>query len=174
VLDRFAGDAVVSFDVNYRPKLWPPAAAATALLPLAQAADIVFVGLDEALTLWPISGVADLRELMPAVPLLVIKDAERGAVSFEGTGEPVTVPAPAVEVVEPVGAGDAFAAGFLSALLHGKDPVTRLRTGHLLAAAALRSVGDLAEPPPPERLAAWLALDEAAWAALKIPGSDPG
>jgi 2-dehydro-3-deoxygluconokinase len=108
---------------------------------------------------------------MSGVGLLVVKDAERGAVSFDGTHGEVAVPAPAVEVVEPVGAGDAFAAGYLSALLGGQDPVTRLRTGHVMAAAVLRSVGDLADAPPKPTLRRLVGLDEAAWAALRIPGS---
>ncbi len=171
LVQRAPGAAPVSFDVNYRPKLWPPAAAAPVLLRLAQAADLVFVGLDEAGTLWQVASAGQLRELMPAVPLLVIKDAERGAFSFSAAEGGIEVPAPAVEVVEPVGAGDAFAAGYLSALLAGRGAVTRLRTGHLMAAAALRSVGDLAEAPPRQVLERQLALDEAAWAALRIPGS---
>jgi 2-dehydro-3-deoxygluconokinase len=171
LVERAAGGALVSFDVNYRPKLWPPAAAAPVLLRLARAADLVFVGLDEAVTLWPVHDARGVRELMPGVPLLVIKDAGRGATFFGAAEGEVEVPAPAVDVVEPVGAGDAFAAGYLSALLGGRDAVTRLRTGHLMAAAALRSVGDLGEVPPREALERQLALDEAAWAALAIPGS---
>ncbi len=174
VLQRAAGDALVSFDVNYRPKLWSPSAAAPVLLRLARAADLVFVGLDEAVTLWQVGGAHQLCELMSGVGLLVIKDAERGAISNSAEEGEIEVPAPAVEVVEPVGAGDAFAAGYLSALLARRDAVTRLRTGHLMAAAALRSVGDLADAPPRELLERQLALDEAAWAALRIPGSGAG
>ncbi|MER7814807.1 PfkB family carbohydrate kinase, partial [Streptomyces sp. NPDC096153] len=58
------------------------------------------------------------------------------------------VPAPHVDVVAPVGAGDAFAAGFLSATLRGLPVGDRLRHGHLMAAAALTVPGDLGSPPP--------------------------
>ncbi|MGW7361867.1 sugar kinase [Streptomyces sp. NPDC054841] len=57
------------------------------------------------------------------------------------------VPAPRVDVVAPVGAGDAFAAGFLSATLRGRPTRDRLRHGHLMAAAALTVPGDLGPPP---------------------------
>ncbi|MEU6621833.1 PfkB family carbohydrate kinase [Streptomyces litmocidini] len=80
-------------------------------------------------------------------------------------------PAPRVTVVSPVGAGDAFAAGFLSATLRGLDMRTRLRHGHLMAAAALTAPGDLARPPHRARADRLAALDEAAWGTLHLgPG----
>ena len=59
--------------------------------------------------------------------------------------DPVFVPAPVVDVVEPVGAGDAFASGFLAATLDGADLETRLAAGHEAAARVLRIAADL--PP---------------------------
>ncbi|MFE0641377.1 PfkB family carbohydrate kinase [Streptomyces sp. NPDC058877] len=81
------------------------------------------------------------------------------------------VPAPRVEVVAPVGAGDAFAAGFLSATLRGLDATARLRHGHLAAAAALTVPGDFAAPPRRDRADRLAALDGAAWGTLHLgPG----
>ncbi|MFE2532296.1 sugar kinase [Streptomyces sp. NPDC059371] len=86
-------------------------------------------------------------------------------------GAAVFVPALRVDVVAAVGAGDAFAAGFLSATLRGLPARDRLRHGHLTAAAALTVPGDLAEPPArglADRLA---ALDDRAWETLRLgPG----
>ncbi|MEV8595854.1 sugar kinase [Streptomyces sp. NPDC052012] len=81
------------------------------------------------------------------------------------------VPALTVNVVATVGAGDAFAAGFLSAGLRALPVRERLRYGHLFAAAALTTPGDLA-PPPSTALAGRLAaLDDAAWGRLRLgPG----
>ncbi|SDN31659.1 sugar kinase [Actinacidiphila guanduensis] len=85
------------------------------------------------------------------------------------------VPAPVVDVVAHVGAGDAFAAGFLSATLRGLPLRDRLRHGHLMAAAALTVPGDLAEPPARDRADALVALDDEAWAALHLaPGWTTG
>ncbi|MGA5546446.1 sugar kinase [Streptomyces pseudogriseolus] len=80
-------------------------------------------------------------------------------------------PAPRVDVVATTGAGDAFAAGFLSATLRGLPLRTRLRHGHLTAAATLTTPGDLA-PPPARPLADRLAaLDDPAWGRLRLgPG----
>ncbi|MER6095121.1 PfkB family carbohydrate kinase [Streptomyces sp. NPDC001728] len=80
-------------------------------------------------------------------------------------------PAPQVTIVSPVGAGDAFAAGFLSATLRGLGMTARLRHGHLMAAAALTAPGDLAPPPRRERADRLAALDDAAWGTLHLgPG----
>ncbi|MEV4424703.1 sugar kinase [Streptomyces sp. NPDC049602] len=81
------------------------------------------------------------------------------------------VPAPRVTVVSPVGAGDAFAAGFLSGTLRGLGMTGRLRHGHLAAAAALTVPGDLARPPRRARADRLAALDDAAWGTLHLgPG----
>lgn len=88
-------------------------------------------------------------------------------------GAVIHVPAPRVDVVSATGAGDAFAAGFLSATLRGLDATARLRHGHLMAAAALTAPGDLAGPRRPRRAHAdrLAALDDAAWGTLHLgPG----
>ncbi|MFJ8939152.1 sugar kinase [Streptomyces sp. NPDC102365] len=82
-----------------------------------------------------------------------------------------TAPALTVDVVAPVGAGDAFAAGFLSATLRGLPPKHRLRHGHLMAAAALTTPGDLAAPPSRAHADRLAALDDTAWGRLRLgPG----
>ncbi|WP_051572351.1 sugar kinase [Cryptosporangium arvum] len=129
-----------SFDVNYRPGLWPVERAAPVLAALARRADVVFVGLDEAQTLWGVRTAADVRELLPEPGRVIVKDGAVGAYS-----DAEFVPAPAVEVVEPVGAGDAFAAGYLFGLVRDAPEAERLRLGHRVAGAALRVTGDVAE-----------------------------
>ncbi|MFD7703244.1 sugar kinase [Streptomyces caelestis] len=82
-----------------------------------------------------------------------------------------TVPALRVDVVATTGAGDAFAAGFLSATLRGLPLRDRLRHGHLMAAAALTAPGDLATPPARAHADRLAALDDAAWGKLRLgPG----
>lgn len=142
---RPVSGATMSFDVNYRPALWPVARAAEVLAGLADRADIVFVGLDEAATLWGCAAPEDVRAVLPRPGTLVVKDGPVGATAF-GAQDPVFVPAPPVDVVEPVGAGDAFAAGYLYGVLRGLAEPDRLRLGHRVAAATLRSVGDIGAP----------------------------
>ncbi|WP_306323012.1 MULTISPECIES: sugar kinase [unclassified Streptomyces] len=132
----------VSFDVNHRPALWSSAgAAADALLALARQADVVLVGRDEAETLWGTATAEDVRDRLAPRGTLVVKDGDVGATEFAG-GEAEFVAAPSVEVVEAVGAGDAFAAGYLSGLLGGAAARERLALGHRLAGRTLRSIED--------------------------------
>lgn len=135
-----AHGTLVSFDVNHRPGLWDAKEAGPVLAECARQADIVFVGRDEAETLW---GTGDPDELYAAFKPqhLVVKDGAVGATDVSASGS-VFVPAHAVDVVEVVGAGDAFAAGYLSGLLAGNSVSDRLSLGHTFAARALSSVHD--------------------------------
>ncbi|MFI7580966.1 PfkB family carbohydrate kinase [Kocuria kalidii] len=136
-----AHGTLVSFDVNHRPGLWSAEEAGPVLAEYARRADIVFVGRDEAETLWRTGDPDTLYESLGTPRHLVVKDGAVGATDVSATGT-VFVPAQAVEVVEVVGAGDAFAAGYLSGLLHGERIEARLGLGHALAARALSSVHD--------------------------------
>ncbi|WP_351227142.1 sugar kinase [Streptomyces sp. NPDC002133] len=159
----------VSFDVNYRPALWTGRPAADVLRPLADRADIVLVGLDEAQALWG-DGLTDaraVRELLPGPGVLVVKDGAHAATAFLGA-DAHTVPALAVRVAEPVGAGDAFAAGFLSGLLRELSVAGALRLGHLTAASALRVPGDHGPLPALDVVATLLAADDETWRAARI------
>ena len=98
-----------------------------------------------------------------------------GGVGDDATGtdtDTVThVPALRVDVVAHVGAGDAFAAGFLSATLRGLPVRDRIRHGHLMAAAVLTVPGDLGAPPAREHADRLVALDDEAWGRLRLgPG----
>lgn len=142
---------LVCFDVNYRAGVWGTEEAAPVITELARQADVVLVGRDEAETLWgPGCATAEqIRAHFPDVAHLVVKDGAVGATEFWtnelGAADAVFVATPAVQVVEPVGAGDAFGAGYLSGLLDGLDPRQRLLRGHRLAAVALSSTADVAD-----------------------------
>ena len=146
VIDRVAlGPGVLAFDVNHRAALWAPGAAASALLPLARRADLVFVGLDEAECLWHTATADDVRALLPEPTTLVVKDGDVGATEYRraaGADHRTFVPAVPTDVVEAVGAGDAFAAGYLTALLQGAEAAARLQGGHQRAHLVLQSTSD--------------------------------
>ena len=144
IVDRVAAadGAALSFDVNHRAALWAAPVAAPVLLALANRSDIVFVGLDEAQTLWGCETPEDVRALVPAPAHLVVKDGDVGATEFSPEGAEF-VPAIPTEVVEAVGAGDAFAAGWLAARLAGAPPQERLQSGHERAHLVLQSTEDV-------------------------------
>ncbi|CAG6390595.1 2-dehydro-3-deoxygluconate kinase [Actinacidiphila cocklensis] len=170
VEEALRGPLPVSFDVNYRPALWTDGSAPDLLHALADRADLVFVGLDEAQALWGdrIGTPGDVRSLLPGPRLLVVKDGAHAATVFGGAVAH-TVPALHTEVVEPVGAGDAFAAGFLTGLRRGEPLPRALRLAHLTAGAALRVPGDHGPLPPADRIASLLAASEEEWRQLGPP-----
>ncbi|WP_369391581.1 sugar kinase [Streptomyces sp. CG1] len=174
------GRPLLSFDVNHRPGLWRDSGGPLVLLELARRADVVFVGEDEAAEAWGITGGPEaIREALPEPAVLVVKEGAKGATAFEdvaqadadGTPPAVFEPALSVDVVATTGAGDAFAAGFLSGTLRNLPLRARLRYGHLFAAAALTTPGDLATPPSRDHADRLTALDDTAWGRLRLaPG----
>lgn len=160
---------LVSFDLNWRPALWPdPDTAASVLRPLLGAADIVLCGADEARAVLGTSEPRELRAMLPRPAVLVIKDDARTATAVDRDSTATTEPALQVEVVERVGAGDAFAAGYLAGILRGYSAARRLRLGHLAAAATLVVPGDHGAPPPPGTVEALLACQPEQWAATVV------
>ena len=144
-----------SFDVNYRPVLWPdPATAADVLVPLARLADVILIGEDEAEALL---GTAD-PDAVAAILLrrpqqeLILKRGGRAAtlVSHEGH---VSEPARLVDVVDLTGAGDAFAAGYVTASVWGWDARGRLSLGHFLASRVVGVLSDIGPDVVPAELA---------------------
>ena len=69
---------------------------------------------------------------------VVIKQGAQGASAWRG-GEKLHVPAPAVEVIDTIGAGDAFDAGYLAAHLAGRDLGAAVAQGVAVASAAISS-----------------------------------
>ncbi|HBF78812.1 MAG TPA: sugar kinase [Streptomyces sp.] len=144
---RTAG-VTVSVDVNYRSKLWPAHEAAPVLRELVSQADIVFAGPEEAAL---VLGTQDAR---PRTPLetaraltglgprtAIVKDGPRGCSALID-GHPYVRPAVPVRTADPVGAGDAFVAGYLADLLAGRDAGERLTTATRTGAYAVTVPGD--------------------------------
>jgi 2-dehydro-3-deoxygluconokinase len=146
-----AEGVVVSLDVNYRSKLWTRDEARAVLAPLARHADILIASDDELdLVASARSGGArsDHDETALADGLLgrgvtevVVKRGAAGAGVHTGAGR-FEAPAVAVTSIDTVGAGDAFTAGYLSALLDGGDVPARLERGTVMGAFAVSTAGD--------------------------------
>lgn len=164
-----ASATTVSFDLNFRPALWGSriSDASSVLADHVRGSDVVLMGADEAHEVFGIDDPAALRAEFPEPRHLVVKNDAHVVTAFEGSSR-VDVPALTLDVVEKIGAGDAFAGGFLAGLLTGRSAVDRVRLGHLCAAGALTAHGDAAEVADPSRLAAALALPDAEWNSARF------
>ncbi len=160
-----AANLTVSLDVNLRRRLWPDEVAAPILRSIAAGADVVLGSPDElaAIAGRPDDGTVDSADLARAVldlgpSLAVVKLGSGGAVALNRDGEPVAVPAIAVPcVVDPVGAGDGFCAGFIDARLAGADLAEALRAANACGASAVAASGDMAGLPERAELERLLA-----------------
>ncbi|HUY98733.1 MAG TPA: sugar kinase [Thermomicrobiaceae bacterium] len=137
----------ISVDVNYRSLLWSPDVAADMLGPLCTAATVLICGRADARTLWGLEGSDEdaVRALSArfGAATTVLTTGDEGAVALTQDGTLYREPAVATVVIDRVGAGDAFAAGFLHGYLDG-DVALALRLGVRLAALKMTIRGDLA------------------------------
>jgi sugar/nucleoside kinase (ribokinase family) len=103
--------------------------------------DLVFPNLDEARALVGSTGPQiDLDALAARFPHVVVTLGSMGAAYLAGA-ERVQVTAPRVEVVDTTGAGDAFAAGFLSRWVEGATPKEALDGGRAAAETCVAHLG---------------------------------
>jgi 2-dehydro-3-deoxygluconokinase len=149
-----AGGVRVSLDVNLRRRLWSEQEAAPVLHELAERCDLVIAGEDEAVLL---CGSADAAVLSDRFGVeAVVKLGARGAIGCRA-GEVAEDAGIAVQPVDVVGAGDAFTAGYLDALLDGAGLAAALRRGNACGAIAVAAVGDATGLPSRSELERVLA-----------------
>ncbi|MEV6774527.1 sugar kinase [Nocardia sp. NPDC051030] len=174
LLDLPRAGRLISFDLNYRPALWArrtdlpaagPGSAADILARQIRGSDVAFLGADEAEAVFGVGDAEALRELFPQPRHLVVKNDKHSVTGYFGAKQ-LEVPALELEVTERIGAGDAFAGGYLAALLQGRPHEQLLRFGHLCAAAALTGTGDIAELPPLPVLESLATVTREEWARL--------
>lgn len=137
-------DIPYSFDVNFRHQLWSKTDARSCLLSLASDASIVFGGLAELeILVGKHDSVSDLlhavRDLGPTEVVAKLGPDGAGALSGE---EELYMPAHPVTVVDTVGAGDAFVAGYLSQRLRHESVERSLLRGTICGALACTRPGD--------------------------------
>lgn len=142
---REAG-VVVTFDPNVRRRLADADRWREISEVFAARADVVLVGADDADAIGVEDPIRWAHEL--GAHTVVVKDGARGAVESED-GVLLHQPAIPVPVVDTVGAGDAFAAGWLSGWLRGVDRERRLAEAVAVAAAVVATRGDVPGLPDP-------------------------
>ena len=134
----------VSCDVNYRSKLWEPDEAQAVLSPLMQGVDLLLVGRGDLQLLWQREGEGEreVKRLQEEYQIenVVLTEGAQGATGIFGDLVDQHG-AFAGEVVSPIGAGDAFAAGVLSSLMNEESDLA-LRRGCAMASLARESRSD--------------------------------
>lgn len=143
-----AAGARVSFDPNLRLKLWTLEEAREVLLPLAEQADYFLPGWDELKLLYATDDEAEILERLRALRAVsVVKGYGESTLLLEG-GSSTAIPFyPADQVVDTVGAGDGFCAGFLAALLRGLPLPEAVRVASVNGSLVVQGRGDW-EPLP--------------------------
>lgn len=142
---KAAGSKVI-FDNNYRPTLWENAKTAQQVYKqILQLTDLALLTFDDELELYGEHSTDDClsRTRQLGVHSIVLKMGSNPCHIFV-ENEHYTVSANSVpkdEVVDTTAAGDSFGAGFIGAMLLGKDPQTCARWGHDLAGTVIRYKG---------------------------------
>ena len=147
-LDEAAGAGVpVSFDVNFRSRLWGPREAREFLVEILPRLHHLFIGADDAATVFELTGApaAALAELSKLAPRATIALTLGEAGSAVLAGGAVVRPSKlySVTLVDRVGAGDAYAAGFLWAALCGRTTQEAVDAATALAALKCTIWGDV-------------------------------
>jgi 2-dehydro-3-deoxygluconokinase len=148
-LARAAG-WLVSFDVNYRSRLWSYEVAAAACEPLLALADVIFTPQRDVAALWSIAAL-DTNDVLDALharypdAVCVLTKGANGAAAIDSTGVKTQAAAFPAQIVDRIGGGDAFSAGFLYRWLRepAPDVAAALRWGAAAAALKYTIPGDL-------------------------------
>jgi len=155
-LDEAAGAGVpVSFDVNYRSRLWEPGPARHFLGEILPRLRYLFVGSDDAEVVFGLTGSPEevlrgLRALSPGAVIALTLGEAGSAVLADLPGVLRPSKLYTVSVVDRVGAGDAYAAGFLWACLTGRSPREAVDAATALAALKCTVWGDVPLVTRPE------------------------
>lgn len=148
ISEAAAAGVPVSFDVNYRSRLWAPDEAGAFLVEILPSVRYLFIGADDAETVLGLSGAPErvldgLARLAPGATLALTL-GEAGSAVLDGGRLWRPSRLYTVSVVDRVGAGDAYAAGFLWALLTGRSGQQMVDAATALAALKCTIWGDIA------------------------------
>jgi sugar/nucleoside kinase (ribokinase family) len=138
------------FDTNIRKKLLPDRGIAIKTLSFfIQKTDILITGLGDIEYMFPGLNLSDqIKKLknLTNTDLIVLKMGKEGARAYKGK-DIFKAKSFNVEVVDELGAGDAFDAAFLASFIGGKTVDEALNYGNAAGAIVVGSIGDI-EPLP--------------------------
>ncbi|MDQ0061206.1 sugar kinase [Paenibacillus harenae] len=133
----------ISFDPNLRLKLWSIEEARETLLPIAEYADYFLPGWDELKLLYDTDDYDFVKDKLRQLKAIsIIKGKGDTTVVLDGDQEDSLPFYPAEQVVDTVGAGDGFCAGFLAGIMKGMTPVEAVRLASINGSLVVQMRGD--------------------------------
>jgi 2-dehydro-3-deoxygluconokinase len=150
----------VVFDPNIRKKLWPKDDDFKKIfLEIAAKSDIVLPGIEEGKFLANDTNPEKISKFFHNIgaSAVVLKLGEKGAYFSKEDEKGYVAPFPVKKVVDPIGAGDGFAAGFLSGLLDGLDMHKAVERGAAIGSIVTTVEGDVEGLPDRDQLYAFLS-----------------
>jgi fructokinase len=171
-----AGNSLKVLDINLRKDCYTPETVAQSL----QRADMLKLNEEEARLLAQWYGLGDalpdvVASILARWPLscCVVTLGERGAFAASTDGQQVYDPGYKVALVDPLGAGDAFTAGFIYERLRGCSLEACCRSGNILGAMVAGQEGATSALTAAEvqqfAESAVERLSDPAWSAFRTP-----
>lgn len=139
-----ASNITISLDPNIRLKLWDEATAKQTLLSFMPYVDILLLGIEEAEILFGTTDSSEVFQLAGSygVQDIVVKQGAKGAIGLRN-GEIAISPAlKGIQVVDEIGAGDGFAAGYLYSHINDYPLEKSLEFSNAVAAHVISVNGD--------------------------------
>lgn len=140
--------SALSFDVNYRAALWTAEEAREFIDGVLPALRYLFLGEAEARLIFRCEGEPEavLEAMSQRAPkaTVTLMRGEEGSLTADGSRVIRPSRRHVVQVVDPIGAGDAFVGGFLSAILGGRSMQDAVDVGSAVAALKCSTWGDIA------------------------------
>jgi len=148
----------VSIDTNIRLKLWSGEEARETLTPMLRKADIIFTEPQDAEILFGEKEPEKIADtlLSTGAEMAIVKLGEEGALACTRE-ETVRRPAFKVPVEDVIGAGDAFAAGFVSSTMRGLSLEEALEIANAAGALVVTVRGDIENLPSLDDVRKFLA-----------------
>lgn len=153
---------LLSFDPNIRRKLWKDKDYSSLLKDIALRAQIVMLGLDEGEVLFGTNKVDEIIDILfrqGSAVYVAVKDGSKGAMVAVKNYR-IQIPPYPCRPVDPVGAGDAFNAGFLCGILEGREITLCGKMGGIAGAMATETKGDFEGCPDARQMKRLLAGEE--------------
>ncbi|MUT64478.1 sugar kinase [Paenibacillus sp. NEAU-GSW1] len=145
----------VCFDPNLRLKLWSIEEARETLLPLAEQADYFLPGWDELKLLYNTDSFEVIKEKLLGLNAVTVVKGFGDTTLVLDNGTETSVPFyPAEKVIDTVGAGDGFCAGFLAGIMKGMTPAQAVGLASINGSLVVQMRGDW------EALPEWSAVEQ--------------